>query len=75
MALLHMHNVFPTKRRKQMIMMSFSDIMNVMLMHRVGGYIRRVHMSLEAIIWVFGAEHSGNFLRSPILAREPIGGI
>ena len=45
-------------------MMSFSDVTNVMLTHRVGGYIRRVHMSLEAIFWVFGAEHSGNLLRS-----------
>ena len=47
-----------------MIVMSFSDVMNVMLTHRVGRYIRRVCMSLEAIIWVFGAEHSGNLLRS-----------
>ena len=28
---------FPTGRGKQMIVMSFSDITNVMLMHRVGG--------------------------------------
>ena len=44
---------FPAGRGKQMIMTSFSDITNVMLMHRVGGYIRRVHMSLEAIVWSF----------------------
>ena len=41
---------FPTGRGKQTIMTSFSDVTNVMLMHRVGGYIRRVYMSLEAII-------------------------
>ena len=34
------------------------------LLHRVGRYIRRAHMSLKAIVWVFGAEHSGNLLRS-----------
>ena len=64
MALLHMHSVFPTERGKQAIMMSFSDVMNVKLTHRVGGYIRRVCTSLEAVIYVFGAEHSGNLLRS-----------
>ena len=41
---------FPARKGKQTTMMSFSDIMNVMLMHRVGGYIRRVCMSLRAII-------------------------
>ena len=46
-----------------MIMMSFSDGTNIMLMHKGGGYIKRVQTSLEAIIWVFGAEHSGNLLR------------
>ena len=40
------------------------DITNVILMHRVWEYIRRACMSLGAIVWVFGAEHSGNFLRS-----------
>ena len=45
---------FPTGRGKQMIVTSFSDVTNVMLMHRVGGYIRRVHTSLRAVIWVFG---------------------
>ena len=50
-----------------MIMTSFSDITNIMLMHMVGGYIRRVCMSLEAIIWAFGTEHSGNLLR-----RKPL---
>ena len=64
MALLHMHSVFPTERGKQMIVTSFSDVMNVMLMHRVEGYIRRACMSLGAIVWVFGAEHSANLLRS-----------
>ena len=64
MTLLHMHKIFPTGRGKQMIVTSFSDIRNIMLMHRVGGYLRRVHMSLEAVVWVFGAEHSGNLLRS-----------
>ena len=34
---LSMHSAFPTKRGKQMIVMSFSDVTNVMLMHRVGG--------------------------------------
>ena len=47
-----------------MILMSFNDVTNVMLMHGVGEYIRKAHMSLKAIIWVFGAEHSGNLLRS-----------
>ena len=47
-----------------MIVTSFIDITNIMLTHGVGEYIRRVHMSLEPIIWVFGAEHSGNLLRS-----------
>ena len=47
-----------------MIMTSFSDVTNVMLMHRVREYTRRAHMSLKAAIWVFGAKHSGNLLRS-----------
>ena len=64
MALLCMHSVFPAERGKQMIVTSFSDVTNIMLMHRVGGHIRRVHRSLEAIVWVFGAEHSGTLLRS-----------
>ena len=34
MALLHMHSAFPTKRGKQMIVMSFIDVLNIMLMHR-----------------------------------------
>ena len=63
-ALLHMHSAFPTERGKQTIVMLFSDVTNVMLMHRVGGYIRRACMSLEAVVWVFGDEHSGNLLRS-----------
>ena len=63
-ALLHMHNFFAAKGGKQMIVTSFSDVTNILLTHRVGGYISRVCMSLEAIIWVFGAEHSGKFLRS-----------
>ena len=61
--LLHMCSAFPAKRGKQMIVMAFSYVMS-MLMHRVGGYIRRMHMSLKAFIWVFGAAHSGNLLRS-----------
>ena len=63
-ALLCMHSAFPAKKGRQTIVTSFSDITNVMLMHRVGGYIRKVHMSLRAVIWVFGAEHSGNLPRS-----------
>ena len=47
-----------------MIMMSFSDVTNVMLTCRVEGYIRRAHMSFEAIVWIFGAEHSCTLLRS-----------
>ena len=47
-----------------MIVTSFSDVTNIMLTHRVGEYIRRAHMSLKAIVWVFGAEHPGNLLRS-----------
>ena len=47
-----------------MIMMSFSNFMNIMLMYRVGGYIKRVCTNLEAVVWVFGVEHSGNLLRS-----------
>ena len=37
MVLLHMHSAFPTEKRKQMIVMSFSGVTNVILMHRVGG--------------------------------------
>ena len=37
MAVLHMHSVSSARRGKQMIVMSFSDITNVMLMQRVGG--------------------------------------
>ena len=47
-----------------MIVTSFGDITNVVLTHRVEEYIRRVHTSLEAIVWVFGAEHSGTLLRN-----------
>ena len=47
-----------------MIVASFSDVMNVILTHKVGGYIRKVQMSLKAVIWVFRVEHSGNLLRS-----------
>ena len=43
MAVLHMCSVFPAKRGKQMIMTLFSDVTNVMLTHRVGGYISRAH--------------------------------
>ena len=57
---------FPTERGKQTIMTSFSDVTNVILMHRVGGYIKRACMSLEAIVWVFGAELSDNLLRKPL---------
>ena len=59
-----MYSVFPAIGRKQTIVTSFSDITNILLMHRVGGYIRRSQMSCKVIVWVFGAEHSGNFLRS-----------
>ena len=52
MAVLCMCSAFPAERGKQMIMMSFSDVTNIMLMHRVGRYIRRTHMSLKAVIWV-----------------------
>ena len=55
---------FSTKRGKQMIVMSFSDVTNIMLVHRVGGYIRRAHTSLKAVVLVFGVEHFGNLLRS-----------
>ena len=63
-ALLCMCSAFPAKKGKQMIVMSFSDITSIMLMHRGRGYIRKACMSLKAIIWVFGAEHSGNLLGS-----------
>ena len=38
-ALLSCHrcSVFPARRGKQMIVMSFSDVMNVLFMYRVGG--------------------------------------
>ena len=64
MALLHMCSAFPTERGKQAIVMSFSDVTNIMLMHRVGEYIRRACKGLEYVIWDFAAEHSGNLLRS-----------
>ena len=43
MTLLHMHKVFPVRRGKQMIVTSFSDLTNVMLMHRVGVYKESAH--------------------------------
>ena len=36
-ALLHMHSAFPAEKGKQMIVMSFSDVTSIMLMHRGGG--------------------------------------
>ena len=36
-ALLHICSVFPTGKVKQMILTSFSDVTNAMLMQRVGG--------------------------------------
>ena len=55
---------FPHQKGKQMIVMSFSDVTNIMLMHRGRGYIRRACTSLKPIIWGFQAKHSGNLLRS-----------
>ena len=62
-ALPCMHSAFPAKKGKQTILTSFSDVTNVLLMHQGRGYIRKVHSSLRAVIWVFGAEHYGNIQR------------
>ena len=63
-ALLCMCSAFPAKKGKQMIVTSLSDVTSVMLMHRGRGYRKRGHTSLGAVIWVFGAEHSGNLIGS-----------
>ena len=34
---------FPTRREKHMIVTSFSDVTNIMLMHRVGEYRDHAH--------------------------------
>ena len=39
-----------------MIMMVLDDVTVMVLMYRVGGYIRRAHM---ALIWVFGCSTFG----------------
>ena len=59
MALLCMHKVFSTLRGKQMIVTSWDDVTTVVLMLRVGSYIKRVHTSLGALIWVFGCSTFG----------------
>ena len=44
---------FPALRGKQTIMPSLDDVSTMVLMLRVGSYIRRVCMSLGTLIWVF----------------------
>ena len=62
-ALLCMHIAFPAKKGEQMILTSFSDVTNILLMCQGGGYIRKASRSLGAVVWVFGAEHPSNFQR------------
>ena len=51
---------FPTLRGKQMIVMSLDDVTTMVVMLRVGSYIRKACMSLGAPIWVFGCSTFGN---------------
>ena len=55
-----MCSAFPAEKGEQVILTSFSDVTIALLMHQ-GGYIRKACKSLGAVIWVFRAEHSGNF--------------
>ena len=56
--------VFPLKEGEQMIVISFNDITTFAHASR-RGYIRKVCTSLEAVIWVFGAECFGQLLGGP----------
>ena len=60
MAVLHMCKVFPALRGKQMIMMSLGDVTTMVLTLRMGSYIRKVCMSLRALIWVFSCRTFGS---------------
>ena len=55
---------FSTKRGKQTIVMSLGDVTVVMLTQMVGGYIRRMPMTLKALIWVLAAVHLSYLFRS-----------
>ena len=56
-----MCSAFPAEKGEQMILTSFCDITIALAHASQGGYIRKVHKSLRAVVWVFLAEHSGNF--------------
>ena len=61
---LHMCSGFPMEKVEQMIVTLFYDV--IMISHAVGGgkYIRKVSMSLGAVIWVSGTEWLGQLPRS-----------
>ena len=59
---LHMHSTFPVDMGEQMIPMSFSDVIITQLVHLGIGYIRKVHKSLRAVIWVFETVQLGQLL-------------
>ena len=50
MALLCMCKALPALRGKQVIVTSLGDITIVVLTLKVGNYIRRAHMNLEAFV-------------------------
>ena len=58
---LCMHGAFPTEKGKQMIVTLFNDVTT--FAHASGReHIRKMCMSLKAVIWVFGTEHFMQFL-------------
>ena len=59
---LHMHSAVPTEMGEQMILMSFGDVIIILLMHLGIGYKRKAHKSLGAVIWFSGTEQLGQLL-------------
>ena len=58
-----MHSAFPAEIGEQMILMSFDDIIIILLMHPGIGYKRKASKSLGAVVvWVSGTEWLGQLL-------------
>ena len=57
-----MHSPLPAQMGEQKILMSFGDVIIILLMHLGIGYKRKAHKSLGAVVWVSGNEWLGQLL-------------
>ena len=57
-----MHSAFPAYMGEEMILLSFGDVIIILLMHLGIGYKRKACKSLGAVIWLSGTEWLGQLL-------------